>query len=383
MKLSIYVHEFHLQVGHSRAMIELLCSLSKEEKKKITSIEVVAYECSDLGVIFKEFQCEKKVTIIPLGWLKPFLLKALFYNTVTLFHTLFLASKRIKIGIGIACWNVDIVNVQFIHKQWDHLYFQTSPMGALKKIYKKMLFSFFSFGENFVYTRKKTQFIAIAQFIKQGLMDSFKTRGEAITLIPSGVNLNEFNFSDKPREELVSYLKSKYPVLSSLDLNKPIVLFVGAYERKGLDRALEALASRRDYQFIVIGKPEQSSNINLKDNSAHFFITFTKEVNLFYELSDIFIFPTRYEPFGLVIIEAYIMGLDIIVPKENVGASEIIPESEGVYFFHQHEKLEISRMEKIPLEMKKQRRREREKNIENYNWMRAGEKFQTLLAKDS
>ena len=255
-------------------------------------------------------------------------------------------------------------------------------MGIGKKIYKKLLFLFFSFGENIVYRNKKTSFIAIAEFIKQGLIKNFQTNPENIILIPSGVNLKEFNFSKQDSSETQSYLKEKYPVLKALDTHRPIALFVGAYERKGLDRALEALKGKKDYQFIIIGKPEQASTIEIEKKPNHFFISFTKEVNLFYELADIFIFPTRYEPFGLVIIEAYVMGLDLVIPKDNVGASEIIPDSEGIYFFHQNEKIVIPDMAKLSLESKIKRRNLRMKNIVEYSWKNAGEKFHSILFKN-
>ena len=382
MKLSLYVHDFHLEVGHSRAMIELLNGLLPDQKAKISSIEVVAYSSSPLEKLFPDFNCPKKIISVPFSGMKPFLMKAIFYNFITFFHTYLFALNRKKIGIGIACWNVDIVNVQFIHKQWEDLYFENSEMNLLKRLYKKALFSFFSFGEKIVYRKKTSQFIAIAQFIKQGLIDNFSTPSDSIFLIPSGVNPNEFNFSDKKEDELVNYLKGQYPTLNSLDTTKPIVLFIGAYERKGLDRALESLQDHQNYQFIIIGKPEQSSGMNFKPNPNHFFITFTKEVNLFYELADTFIFPTRYEPFGLVIIEAYAMGLDIIVPKENVGAAEIIPTSDGIYFISQKNKLVIPKLEKISIAKKRQRRIERLIHIEKFSWINAGKKFQSMLFKN-
>lgn len=383
MKISIYVHEFQPQIGHSRALIELFNGLLPEQKNKISFIEVVSFVSSPLEEILPEFKCEKKITLVPLGFLKPFILKMFFYHLYTLLHSVFIASKHKKIGIGIACLNVDIVNIQFLHRQWDTQYFESTQLGFLKKIYKKILYLYFSICEDYIYTAQdnKIDYIVIAKFMKIFLKDTFNTREAAIHLIPSGANVTEFNFSKMSPDELFIYLVNRYPVLKTLDRHKPISLFVGAYERKGLDVAFKALSQIQGCQFIIIGKSEQFSNFVIPKSINSFLIDFTKEVNLFYELSDLFIFPTKYEPFGLVIIEAYVMGMDLVVPSENVGASEIIPQSDGIYFINPKEEIKLPVPVKISIELRKERRIKRLKNIENYSWQNASKTFYSILFK--
>jgi hypothetical protein len=57
MHLTIYVHDFHPQIGHSRAMQELLNGLSSDQKASIYSIEIVAFTCTDLDIMFPDFNC--------------------------------------------------------------------------------------------------------------------------------------------------------------------------------------------------------------------------------------------------------------------------------------------------------------------------------------
>lgn len=381
MKISVYVHEFQPQVGHSRALIELFNGLLPEQKNKISSIEVVSFISSPLNEILPDFKCEKKITHVPLGFLKPFILKMFFYHVFSFFHSIIFASKNKKIGIGIACLNVDIVNVQFIHRQWDLQYFANTSLGFFKRIYKKVLYLYFSVAENYIYNicGNKIDFIVIAQFMKKFLISTFHTPESSLHMIPSAVNSTEFNFSTMSQIELFNYLIKRYPVLAALDLQRPISLFVGAYERKGLDIALEALSQIKDCQFIIIGKPEQFSKLVIPSSINSFLIDFTKEVHLFYELADLFIFPTRYEPFGLVIIEAYVMGLDLVIPSVNVGASEIIPQSDGVHFINQNDHIKLQPPVKISKELKNARRIQRLKNIEKYSWANASQTFYSIL----
>ena len=40
--------------------------------------------------------------------------------------------------------------------------------------------------------------------------------------------------------------------------------------------------------------------------------------------------PTLYEPFGLVLIEAAAMGMNIVTTRNCVGASELLENLEGI-----------------------------------------------------
>ncbi len=381
MDLTIYVHDFHPQIGHSRAMIEILNGLSVEQKTQINSLEIVAFTCTDLDKLFPSFECAKSFTRIPCPNLKPFLLKMFFYHIATLIHSCTKGAHRKKIGIGIACLNIDIVNIQFIHEQWAEHFFKGRNFSLLSKSYKKILFAYFHLCEKYIYSNwKKTQYILIANFLKKYLSEKFKTSEAHMTLIPSGVNTEEFQFVDMSKDQLAQKLFQTYPELQKLDPTQPIALFVGALERKGLPRVLKALTNIPNAQLIVVGKSEFKNFVmpRLPFKIAH--VPFTKEVSLFYQLADLFIFPTQYEPFGLVIIEAYVMGMDLIIPIEDVGASEIIPAGAGIHYFHQKEEINLINIKPVSLEEKKLRRVERLKNISPYTWEKSGQKFYSLLS---
>jgi len=380
MDLTIYVHDFHPEIGHSRAMIEILNGLSVEQKDQIKSLEVVAFTTTDLVKLFPSFECAKSFTQVPFPKLKPFLFKMFIYHIASLIHSCTKGANRKRIGIGIACLNIDIVNIQFIHEQWAEYFFKGRKFSLLSKSYKKILFAYFHFCEKYIYNHwQNTQYILIANFLKKYLSENFKTNDDRMTIIPSGVNTEEFQFIDLSKEELAKKLFLSYPELQKLDLNQPIALFVGALERKGLPKVLKALMNVPNAQLIVVGKSEFKNFVmpQLPYKIAH--IPFTKEVSLFYQLADLFIFPTQYEPFGLVIIEAYVMGLDLIIPIENVGASEIIPAGAGVQYFHQNEEIKLLTINSVNLEEKELRRIERLKNISPYTWEKSGQKFYSLL----
>lgn len=383
MNLTIYIHDFHSHIGHSRATQELLNGLTSDQKTSIRSIEVVAYTCSDLEQMLPSFTCPKYFTKIPFPNLKPFILKMFYFHLASMFHSLTKGLSRKKIGIGIACLNVDIINVQFIHEQWKSHFFKNRELSFSSKLYKNLLFFYFSIAEKFVYSNSRnTKYIVIANFLKKYLHQKYNTSLDKMTLIPSGVNFEEFNLNENTNENFKNRLCFVHPKMKDIDLGQPIALFVGALERKGLYRVLDAIKNIPNAQLIVVGRSENPNFVMPKLPIKIIHIDFTKEVRLFYQIADIFIFPTTYEPFGLVILEAYATGLDLVIPKENVGASEIIPQSDGIYFFHQDGNIQLPPIRKISLDEKNKRRIERLSYIKEYNWEVSGDKFYSVLCSN-
>lgn len=383
MKLSLYVHDLHPQIGHSRALIELINGLTLEQKSQVISLEVISYTSTPPEELFPDLSCEKKFTKVPGASLKPFLFKMAFYHLYTYLHAMLFAQKRIKIGIGIASLKVDIANIQFVHEQWGHLFFSKRKLNPLSFIYKKILFSYFHFAEKLLFKKTNIKFIVIANFITNFLNKKFGTNFNQCVLIPSAVNTKIFNFTSSSTTETWQNLIQQYPELNILNPSEPIILFVGAFERKGLDLALEYVAKIPTAQFIIIGKPEGFQQWYWPTHIKCVHIPFTKRVHDFYDVSDLFIFPTYYEPFGLVIIEAYAMGLDIIIPKDNVGASEVIPETEGVYYYYQGHALPHWNPVKISRDQKINRRNDRINKLGNLTWEKNAQKFYELLIKYS
>lgn len=381
MKISLFVHELLPQVGHSRAMIELLNGLTPEQKAQVELIEAVSCEAQDLEKLFPDFHCPKKFVKIPGRGFKPFILKMFSYHLFTFFYSHLFCRNKIKIGIGIASLNVDISNIQFVHEQWKDPFFSNRKLSFPALIYKKVLFKYFEIGENILFKNPRTHFIVIGKFLQDFIQERFQTSPEQFTYIPSGVNTREFSVHPEKQKEVERELLQKYPQLSVIDFEKCVPLFVGAFERKGLDRVLSYLKTRPGSQLILIGKPESFSTWDFPSEIKIAHIPFTKEVQLFYAVSDLFIFPTYYEPFGLVILEAYAMGLDLIIPKDNVGASEILEEDEGVHFFTQKEALPDLTFKKITSEQRLSRVESRIERLQKYSWKNAAQKFYSILSR--
>ena len=117
------------------------------------------------------------------------------------------------------------------------------------------------------------------------------------------------------------------------------LLFVGQdFKRKGLANVIEAFAMARekghDCSLRVIGsdKPEPYRELaqKLEVADAIEFEGPTREIQKAYQTSELFVFPSLYDPFANVVLESLACGLPALTTTTN-GSSEIIDEGKNGY----------------------------------------------------
>lgn len=379
MILALYAHELTPQIGHSRALIE---TINKLPIDKISRLYVISFEMTNAEEIFPEFHERVEFIKVPKFYVGPFLIKMLYFFIATWIITrMRIPAQAKKIGIGIASLCVDYVNVQFVHKEWEHFYFKNFKFPLYKYLYKRALFYFFNLGEKYLYSYKSnTKFSILSEFEANYIHQDFKVPRENIILNYSGINLDNFNFIDRPKSEVLDELSNKYSQLSKLNTNEPIYLFVGAFERKGLHIVLDKIREIPNAQLIIVGRPEGATTLHLPDDMNIFYVEFTKEIQKFYHLADCFIFPTIYEPFGLVLAEAACMGLTVYTTRYKVGASELLENLKDIYIFDRPEQIEIQALNKsMTLDEKRNLRLERLERLQSMTWEKTGDLFWKLL----
>ena len=118
-----------------------------------------------------------------------------------------------------------------------------------------------------------------------------------------------------------------------------VILFSGNnFGPKGLGTLIKALSLLKeelaDLCLLVLGRgrkgPFQRLAQKLRIAQRVVFAGFAKEPERFYGASDLFVLPTKYDPFANVCLEALASGLPVITTTAN-GASEIIEN--GKYGF--------------------------------------------------
>ncbi|MGB0454800.1 MAG: glycosyltransferase family 4 protein [Bacteriovoracaceae bacterium] len=376
MKLVVVVHDVFKEIGHSNALCEKL------DNSNLNSISEIHFIC------FTHDTPEKLLpnTTIPVFFhkppvsnLKPFLLKEAFFHIYSFLIIFFKFRKNsIVLSTGTASIISDIVDIQFVHSQFKDIFFSYRKLKPLELIYKKTLFAYFCFIEKFVFNHKR-HYLVLADFVLDDLRKNYQIPNQKLHLIYSSVNLERFGYQKSNREQLFNELKEKYPELKDCDPSQPLFLFVGAYERKGLGVVYRELKKLGRVQIIVIGSPEKGSNIVAPKNVKEFRIRFSRDLPKFYNLCDHFLFPTQYEPFGLVILEAAASGMLVSTTKQSVGASEILEDLEGVSLYEDQDHFQITSPYLISHEQRENFYQERLKRFDEYSWEKAGKQLDQVL----
>ena len=119
----------------------------------------------------------------------------------------------------------------------------------------------------------------------------------------------------------------------SITKGHPILLYVGSgFKRKGVKEFLQIIAKLEitNLKAFVIGKEKNIEYYHqlVKELDLESQVIFTgprEDVDDFYAISDIFLFPTHYEPFSNVVLEAMDFENAVFTTKQN-GASEILDD---------------------------------------------------------
>jgi UDP-glucose:(heptosyl)LPS alpha-1,3-glucosyltransferase len=110
-------------------------------------------------------------------------------------------------------------------------------------------------------------------------------------------------------------------------------LFVGhAFRRKGLRELLEAAGRLRrrtsGFRLVVAGRgPRLAYSIRARLAGCGGLVDFVggvRDVVRLFAAADAFVFPTWYDAFGRVVLEAAACGLPVVVTRANNGSSEVV-----------------------------------------------------------
>lgn len=167
---------------------------------------------------------------------------------------------------------------------------------------------------------------------KNEFVNRYRIPVSSIDVIYNGVDTERFSpiNKQKSRERLTRQINALSDVITKNDL---LALFVGSgFKRKGLKYAVESLSlldKTLNVRLVVAGRGRIASYQKLAKNLGVLdrvvYLGSTDKVIELYDASDIFLFPTEYDAFPNVCLEAMSMGLPVIVSRSS-GIAEIIDD---------------------------------------------------------
>ncbi len=224
-----------------------------------------------------------------------------------------------------------IANLKLYKVLKDKLVIYHGPYNSkyTKRYRVKCLISdlFFAFNQNY----KKVKIIAKSNLAKDFLISKgFKN------IWTIGVGLDTERFSNIEKNADVENLKLN-------KLNEKYILYVGKIEdRRNILFLLEVFGklyiNNKNLKLILVGKGQKDylklcknyiDTHNLQNGIIYFGSLSQKELPELYNCSDVFVLTTKYEIFGMVLLEALYFNLPIITTM-NGGSSTLINEKNGI-----------------------------------------------------
>ena len=167
--------------------------------------------------------------------------------------------------------------------------------------------------------------IANSERGKREIMHHYGVPSEKIRVIYNPVDPSLYMI-DNDDESRIQLRESLF-----IPLTDTVLIFVGSgFRRKGLRATMEALSQLDPtIRLLVVGKdrlrPYRTLARKLDIEERVHFVGPVVHPEQYYNASDLFVFPTIYEPFSNVCLEAMASGLPIVTSRIN-GASEAITE---------------------------------------------------------
>ena len=172
--------------------------------------------------------------------------------------------------------------------------------------------------------------IAISKRGKEEIAKHYEVPREKIKVIYNAIDTSRFDLHDMTKT------RAKVRRAIGITEDAPLLIFVGSgFRRKGLPATIRAL-TRLDARVLlmVIGRDRAGPYRSLAKKEGVekqvFFTGPVVDVEKYYCASDLFVFPTVYEPFGNVCLEAMAAGLPVITSRIS-GASEVLDEGKNGY----------------------------------------------------
>lgn len=218
-----------------------------------------------------------------------------------------------------------------VHARWLEL--RAAHQGILKRLSVAVNpFHFFiRWLEKRLFEHPELRAVIVnSNMVRAEILSRFRITESKIRTIYNGVDLERFH--PEHRITLGKQMREEHGVSPDIHL----ALFLGSgFERKGLRQAIRALArTGPDTRLWVVGKGDDGRYLNIAQRlgvaSRVVFFGGRHDVERFYAAADFFVFPTLYDPFPSVVLEALASGLPVITTAQ-CGAAEIIEHGTDGY----------------------------------------------------
>lgn len=315
MKVAFVVHDCHQHGGHERISAEVLRRVAQRHE---THLFACSYQ--DQGAPIAAFHRIR-------SWERPNIVKVLLFLAQTrylreagpfdLVHGHGLCFARANVVTAVCCQAARLHQVPVVAR------------GARRAYQRSYLRCTAMLERHFIYRHPEVTVAALSDKLRRELSRYYCCPARDIRVVYPGVDSAHFSPDPSARQVVRARL--------GLDDTDVAVLFIGTPD-KGLDTLLDALGpvvTRNSIKLIIAGggDPNLYTSV-IKQRGAERWTRFlghVSDIAPVYTASDIFIFLSRNDAFGLVVLEAMASGLPVVVSR-CAGAHEIVQDGlEGIH----------------------------------------------------
>ena len=230
-------------------------------------------------------------------------------------------------SFGVAAPPQSVVWMQSVHAAWIEISRETRGFGGrLKQRINPFHPVILRMERELLRGRRYRKVIALTPQVQADLERHYSVPPGDIAVLPNGYSASEFSLerSRKIRHEMRRRL-------DYADDHRVVVFVANEIERKGLLPLLQAMAQQHDasLRLLAVGRLDQSALApEIKKLGLEGQVRFTGPTSNtadYYAAADLFALPTKYEAWGLVIVEALACGLPVLTSR-LAGAAVAVQE---------------------------------------------------------
>jgi glycosyltransferase involved in cell wall biosynthesis len=241
-----------------------------------------------------------------------------------------LALRRWRRGVvqatgGIVLNQVDVIAIHYCHQVGPANPSRSGPVYRLNAIAANLVARL---AEHLCFRlNRPSRFACVSDGVADEMREHFPRLADRVVTIHNGVDIDTF----APGAHLEE-ARALRTALSIAD-DRLVAAFVGGeWGRKGLEPVIRALALAPEWDLVVAGSGDRGRYQQLAETldvgDAVHWLGVSRNVPVVYELADAFVFPSSYEAFPLVALEAAASGLPMLATPVS-GVRELVQDGQA------------------------------------------------------
>jgi UDP-glucose:(heptosyl)LPS alpha-1,3-glucosyltransferase len=323
-------------VGSVGGMERIITELAMGLRRRGHEVRVIAYACElpeGSGVTFRRVRGPSRPFVLSYPW---------FMVAGTI------AVRRWRRGVVQTTGAIILNRVDFTEIQYCQQVGPATPSrsnwlfrlnaraaGLLGRIAERVCFPL----------NRPWRFVCASEGVAEEMREHFPKQAARVVTVANGVDIDAFAPGSRAGE--ASTLRGEL----GIDGDRLVAIFVGSeWERKGLEPVIQALALADGWDLLVVGNGDRDRYRELAeragvDRAVHWFGV-SRDVAPLYQLADAFVFPSSYEAFPLVALEAAASGLPILATPVN-GVRELVQEGANGFLISREPRVIADRLERL------------------------------------